>query len=116
MCEEDTSANCRPRRSGVVPAGVEEEKGRDRTGPFTGDEHRGDGFLDYIDKARSRRLSIIDLVIIVAALVGAIWVHGMDANATGPGVDPNYTASTSQTDSVVDRYGRSDEEREDRYP
>jgi hypothetical protein len=113
MSEDGTSANCKPTRSGSVPAGMEEEKGQERTGPFTGDEHRGDGFLDYIDKASSRRLSMIDLAIIVAALVGAIWVHGIDANATDPGIDPRYTASTSKEEPAVERYERADEERED---
>jgi len=94
---------------------MEEEEKRDRPGPFTGDEHRGDGFLDYFDKASRRRLSIIDLAIIIAALVGALWVHGIDANATGPDIDPSYTASTSRSDSAVERYERADEEREDSY-
>ena len=113
MSESETPTNSRPTRSGSVPAGVEEEQGQERTGPFTGDEYRGDGFLDYIEKASRRRLSIIDLVIIAAALVGAIWVHGLDAKTTGADIDPGYTASTSKGDSAVDRYDRSDEERED---
>jgi hypothetical protein len=116
MSETDTPTNSRPTRSGSVPAGVEEEQGRERTGPFTGDEYRGDGFLDYFEKASRRRLSIIDMVIIVAALVGAIWVHGLDAKGTGADIDPGYTASTSQPDSLPERYVPSDEEREDLYP